>query len=205
MKITHGRTTPLVLVALLASSLIACSASKRLLVDFKPAGGAPLTPGTVQLLVQDSRPGGQFIGPEALSRDLFRESQDGQVDLSTTFPTGAVVSLSHLTIPVMVYEAVKAKLGAQGVAAQPDTAGAKARVTIIVKEVSIDVAGSDLRGRVALEAVIDRPGLGRTHRTNGFAESSKLKLIGDMGGSEVLGDALSRAINALDFSGVNSF
>ncbi|MDR1545394.1 MAG: hypothetical protein LBU12_01480 [Deltaproteobacteria bacterium] len=195
----------LLLIALMTLALAGCTSAKRLVAEFRPQGGAPLTPATVQLLVQDLRPGGQFVGPEALSRDLFRESQGGQVDLTTAFPTGATVSLSHLTVPVMVYEAVKAKLGGMGVAGQPDTAGAKARVTIIVKELSIDVVGSDLLSRVSLEAVIDRPGLNLVHRSNSFAESSKLKLLGDMGGSEILGDALTRAINSLDFSGLNNF
>jgi hypothetical protein len=178
---------------------------KRLNLAFKPQGGLPLQSGIVQLLVFDQRSDKSLVGPAATSKDLLKESQAGLVDMVTTFPTGNTVSLSHLQVQALVYEAVKSKLQTLGITGGPETTGAKARVTIYITSFSVDVEDSDYVGRVALQAVIDRPGLTTIYRSNSSGQGSKFSLVGDMGANDALGDALTICVNNLDFSGLNTF
>jgi hypothetical protein len=205
MKHTLTLTKMAVLVCALALTGGCIGAGKRLSLNFRPEGGLQLSPGAVQLLVVDDRTSRQLVGPEATSRDLLRESRDGQMDMTSTLPNGTTISLSHLNMGAVVFEAVKNKLSTLGVAANPDTAGAKARVTVYVTEFVIDVEGSDFVGRVGLRAVIDRPGITTVHSTTANAQGTKFKLVGDMGSNEPMSDALNKAVNALDFSGINTF
>jgi hypothetical protein len=178
---------------------------KRLAVSFAPQGGSALTPGAVQLVVVDQRASPQLVGPQALSKDLLRESQGGLLDLTTTLPTGSSMTLTKLTVQSAVYEAVKNKLATLGITANPDTAGAKARVTINILEFDIDVEDSNFMAHVSLQAVIDRPGINMTHRSAAKVESPKFKLVGDMGSNDAISDGLNKCINTLDFTGINSF
>jgi hypothetical protein len=189
------------------AALYGCSigGGKRLNLDFRPQGGLQLSPGVVQLLVADRRPSAQLVGPEATNKGLLKESQNGQLDMTSTLPTGSTISLSHLSVQAAVFEAVKNKLSTLGITANPDTAGAKARVTVYITEFVIDVEGSDFVGRVGLRAVIDRPGLTMVYNSTANAQGSKFKLVGDMGSNEPMSDALNKAVNALDFSGLNSY
>lgn len=191
------------LAAILFSGCI--GTGKRLSVSFKPEGGSALKPGTVQLLVADRRSSAQLVGPEAVSRDLLKASQGGQLDLTTTMPSGSTISLSHLSVTNLVFEAVKNKLSTLGIVANPDTTGAKARVTVYVNEFVIDAVGSDYVGRVALRAVIDRPGMTTIYNTQSTGQGSKFRLVGDMGANDPMSDALNNAVNSLDFTGLNSF
>ncbi|MDR1297786.1 MAG: YajG family lipoprotein [Deltaproteobacteria bacterium] len=192
---------------LLALILPGCGlgSGKRLSLDYRPQGGVQLAPGTVQLLVADRRTSKNLVGPEASSKDLLKESQGGQLDMTTTLPTGSTISLSRLSVEAAVFEAVKNKLQTLGIAAIPDTSGAKARVTVYITEFVIDVEGSDFVGRVGLRGVIDRPGLTQTYNTTASSQGSKFKLVGDMGSNEPMSDALNKAVNSLDFSGLNSY
>ncbi|MDR1112011.1 MAG: hypothetical protein LBP92_15285 [Deltaproteobacteria bacterium] len=195
-----------ILSVLLALAMSGCiGGGKRLNLDFRPQGGLQLTTGIVQLLVVDNRPSKQLVGPEATSRDLLKESQTGLMDITTTMPNGTSISLSHLSVPALVYESVKNKLSTMGITANPDTSGAKARVTVYVTEFVIDVEGSDYVGRVALRAVIDRPGLQTVHTTVASAQGTKFRLMGDMGANDPISDALNKCVNSLDFSGINTF
>jgi hypothetical protein len=193
------------LAALLLSGCVVGGGAKRLGVSFKPQGGRQLLPATVQLLVFDQRPGPQLVGPEAVAKDLLKASQGGLADLVTTFPTGNTISLSHLTVQSLVYEAVKNKLSTLGITGGPDTTGAKARVTVYVSEFVIDLEGGDYVARVTLQAVIDRPGLTTIHRSNAAGQGSKFKLVGDMGADDALSQALTICVNHLDFSGLDSY
>ncbi|MDR2444154.1 MAG: hypothetical protein LBE31_11625, partial [Deltaproteobacteria bacterium] len=148
------------MTVLTAALLTGCvvGGGKRLNVDFRPQGGMSLQPGIVQLLVFDRRNDPNLVGAEATSKELLKESQSGQIDLTTTLPTGNTIALSHLSVQTLIYEAVKTKLYTLGVTGGPETTNAKARVTIYITEFKIDVEGSDYVGRVTLQAVIDRPG-----------------------------------------------
>ncbi|MDR0621544.1 MAG: hypothetical protein LBJ61_06690 [Deltaproteobacteria bacterium] len=201
------RLTLTILAVILAAALAGCGvgSGKRLNLDFRPQGGLQLTTGVVQLVVVDNRTNKSLVGPAATARELLKESQTGLLDLTTTMPNGTTISLSHLSVPALVFESVKNKLATLGVTGNPDTAGAKARVTVYVTEFLIDVEGNDYVGRVAMRAVIDRPGIQTIHNTVASAQGSKFKLVGDMGASDPLSDALNKCVNSLDFSGINTF
>jgi hypothetical protein len=192
-----------IVVALALSGCV--GTGKRLNLDYRPQGGLQLSPGIVQLVVVDNRASKSLVGPEATSRELLKESQNGQLDITTTMPNGTTISLSHLTVPALVFEAAKNKLASLGITANSDTAGAKARVTVYITEFIIDVEGNDYVGRVALRAVIDRPGIQTIHNTVASAQGSKFKLVGDMGANDPISDALNKCVNSLDFSGINTF
>jgi hypothetical protein len=204
-----AKTLPAPLLPALALCLLFTAAcigggAKRLELTFSPQPGAALQRGAVQLVVNDPR-GGGLVGPEALKRDLFKGSQNGKVDLKVKLPTGETVSRSMLSIEAMIYEAVAERLRLQGITAQKVPAGAKARVTVNVADLTIDVVGSDIASHVKLEVVMDRPGLETRTRTWAEADSSKMKLIGDMGGAASLSEALTLCVNRLDFSGLDRF
>lgn len=193
--------------AFLALAFAGCviGGGQRLMLSFKPQGGQLLQTGIVQLLVIDQRANKSLVGPEATNKDLLKESRSGLVDMVTTFPTGNTVSLSHLQVQPLVYEAVKTKLQTAGITANPDTAGAKARVTVYISNFSVDVEGSDFVGRVALTAVIDRPGIETVYRHSSAGQGSKFNMLGDMGANDALSEALTICVNSLDFSALNNF
>jgi hypothetical protein len=193
----------LALTVLLASSCI--GGAKRFDLAYSPSVGAQLARGTVQLVVTDARAVNSLVGPEALNQGLFKGSRNGLVDLKVTLPTGETVSRSMLTVENAIFESVKERLRLLGIAAQTGTSGAKARVTVRIADLSIDVQGSYLASHVRLEAVIDRPGLTYVNSTWAEADSLKRKLIGDMGGAESLSEALTLAVNRIDFSALDRF
>ncbi|MDR2456515.1 MAG: hypothetical protein LBE49_07990 [Deltaproteobacteria bacterium] len=193
------------LFAALALSGCVVGGGKRLNLSFRPQGGQMLQSGIVQLLVFDQRNNKNLVGQAATDKDLLKQSQQGLVDLVTTFPTGNTVSLSHLPVQALVYETIKSKLQTLGITGGPETTGAKARVTVYVSDFSIDVEGSDYVGRVALQVVIDRPGLTTVYRSNAIGQGAKFKLVGDMGANDAMSEALTICVNNLDFSGLNSF
>jgi hypothetical protein len=203
------RSIPSILTVLVVFSALALSgcvgSGNRLNLNFKPQGGLQLASGVVQLVVVDSRVNKSLVGAEATNRKLLKESQPGILDLTTTMPNGTTIALSHLSVPALVFESVKNKLASLGVTANPDTAGAKARVTVYITEFVIDVEGNDYVGRVALRAVIDRPGIQTIHNTVASAQGSKFRLMGDMGANDPLTDALNKCVNSLDFTGNNTF
>ncbi|MDR2613114.1 MAG: hypothetical protein LBG06_09950 [Deltaproteobacteria bacterium] len=192
-------------LALTMFLLASCGGASRLGLTYSPIPGAILQRGTVQLVVRDARPVKNLVGPEAMNRNLFKGSQDGLVDLKVSLPTGETVARSMLTVESAVFEAVKERLRLQGVTAQTGVSGAKARVTVSIVDLSIDVQGSDLASHIRLEAVMDRPGIDLVTRTWAEADSSKMKLIGDMGGAQSLSEALTMAVNRLDFSTLDRF
>ena len=193
------------LLAVVAMTGCVVGGGKRLILHFRPQGGLSLQGGIVQLLVFDQRNDKNLVGPNASDKNLLKQSQSGLLDMVTTFPTGNTVSLSNLPVQALVYEAVKSKLQTLGITAGPETTGAKARVTVYVADFNIDVEGSDYVGRVALQAVIDRPGLTTVYRSNAAGQGSKFSLVGGMGSNDAISDALSICVNNLDFSGLNSF
>ncbi|MDR1036540.1 MAG: hypothetical protein LBT40_08205 [Deltaproteobacteria bacterium] len=191
------------LTLLLATSCI--GGSKRLGLSFSPAPGAQLTPATVQLVVVDGRTSKNLVGPEAMNRDLFAGSQSGLIDFKVTLPTGEAISRSMLTIETAIFEAVRERLKLQGITAQTGTSGAKARVTITISDLSIDIKGSELASHVRLQAVYDRPGIDLVIRSYAEADASRRRLVGDIGGADSLSEAITLAVNRLDFSALNRF
>jgi hypothetical protein len=201
------KTSKLLLVLSLCLCLCACiGSSKRLNVGYAPvAGGPQLRAGNVFLVVHDARSNRSIVGPTALEKNLFKGSQNGQMDLSVTLPTGQTIARSQLNMQELVYEAVKERLRLLGITASPNNVNAKARVTINVSDFVLEAQGTDAMAHVRLEAVIEGPDMQRVNRVWAEADSSKFKLIGVMGGAESLGDALTLAVNRLNFSSLNEY
>jgi hypothetical protein len=187
--------------------LTAClGGQKRLNLNYAPvAGGAQLTKGNVFLVVKDTRSNRSVVGPSALDKNLFKASQGGQVDLAVTLPSGQKVSRSLLTVEEVVFESVKERLKLLGITAAANNTNAKARLTINIADFVVDASGTDAIAHVRLEAVIEGPDMQRTYRSWAEADSSKFKLIGDMGGADSLGEALTLAVNRLSFASLNNF
>jgi hypothetical protein len=181
-----------------------CASGQRLMAVYEARAGSPLSPGTVQLLVQDRR-SGDLLGPEALAKDLFKASQGGKLDLTAKNPDGSQVFLTGLSVSKLVWEAVRRNLALKGIVANTGTAGAKARVTVTVETMALELKGREISAEVSLAANIDRPGLPNSYQTRGFGQSSRTNLFGDQGGSAALSEALSVALNNLNFSGLNNF
>jgi hypothetical protein len=76
---------------------------------------------------------------------------------------------------------------------------------VTIRSLVLDVKDGDLVSEASLEAFIDRPGLTQTFKSWATGDSSKMKLIGGMGGADILGQALSVCVNRLDFTGLNQF
>ncbi|MDR1086448.1 MAG: hypothetical protein LBP22_16720 [Deltaproteobacteria bacterium] len=179
--------------------------SQRLQAVYQVQPGRTLNPGTVQLLVQDRRNSPDLIGPEAMAKDIFQASQGGQLDLVTETPAGSRTQISQLTVSQAVWEAVRQNLALLGINAVTGTSGAKARVTVTIETLSLELSGREVIARVNLSANIDRPGLPNSYQTRGFGQSNSTHLFGDQGGSDAISEAFTLALNNLDFSGLNNF
>jgi hypothetical protein len=127
------------------------------------------------------------------------------VDLSVTFPSGQKVARSALTLEQTVFEAVKERLNVLGVKADSGGQGAKATITISIADFIVDLKESDLVAHVRLESVINNEGHPLTTRSWAEADSSRRKLIGDMGGANALSEALTLAVNRLNFASLDKF
>jgi hypothetical protein len=187
--------------------LTACiGASSPLNVPFAPlAGGGQLRAGNVFLVVNDARADRSLVGPGAAGKDLFKGSQGGRLDLTTTLPTGQKVARSQLGVQELVFEAVKERLRLLGITAAPNNVNAKARVSINIADFVIDAQGTEALAHVRLEAVIEGPDVRQVTRSWAEADSSRFKLMGDMGGAKSLGEALSLAVNRLNFASLDNF
>ncbi|MDR2142627.1 MAG: hypothetical protein LBR11_12750 [Deltaproteobacteria bacterium] len=202
MPVSRGSTLKVLALLLV---LTGCVTSQRIMATFEAHPGAQLRPGTVQLLVQDRRPSSDLIGPEALAKDLFKASQSGRLDLTAKSPDGSQLALSNLIVSQLVWEAVRHELALVGITAIAGTQGAKARVVITVETMSVELEGHDVRAQVSLAANLDWPGVPNSFQTRGFGQSARTRLFGDQGGSQALSEALTAAINNLNFSGLNNF
>jgi hypothetical protein len=138
-----------------------------------------------------------------MAKDLFKGSQGGLVDLTLTLPTGQTVSRSALTAERMVYEAIKEKLSLLGIAV--DGENPKATVTINIMELVLDLTDGNLEAHATLEAVMNNPGHTLTTKSWVEADSAQKRLVGDMGGSDVLSEAVAKAVERLNFSSLNRF
>jgi hypothetical protein len=158
----------------------------------------------VQLLVQDRRTG-DLIGPEAKAKDIFKASQNGQLDLTTLSPDGSQLLVSDLSASKLIWEAIRRHLGLLGVTAITGSSGAKARVVVTVETLTVDLDGREAKATANLSVNIDRPGLPNSYQTRGFGQSGRTNLFGDQGGSKALSEAVTIALNNLNFSGLNNF
>jgi hypothetical protein len=195
--------------AMLCLFLPAClGGGKRLLVSYAPvAGTVSINPASVQLKVIDERADKSLVGPGAMEKDLFKASQTGAVDLEVTLPYGQKAARTALTSEQMVFEAVKERLKVLGISASSGEAGAKAVIEVKIAELHIDAKGSEVAARCRLETVIRKSGgdYPPPSRSWSEADSSRRKLIGDMGGAEALSEAISIAVNGLNFASLDQY
>ncbi|MDR2460944.1 MAG: hypothetical protein LBE38_09235 [Deltaproteobacteria bacterium] len=204
MRQTFFKTLPALLALVILTSCI--GTSSRLNLTYNPiAGTTTINHATVQLVVVDGRQTPNLVGRTAQSQELFKGSQGGMVDFMITVPSGQTVSRSLMSVEQVVFEAVRERLRLLGVAANTGSSGAKCRVTVNIADFVLDVSGSDVVAHVRLEAVMDRPGYELVNRSWAEADSSRRKLIGDMGGADALSEALTMAVNRLNFASLDQY
>lgn len=184
--------------------LTACVGSKAMEVTYTVRSAAGLKDYTVYLVVNDKRSSNDLIGPAARDKGLFEELRAGRFDLKVTMPNGSAVTMTNLSATDAVLEAASRRLQSQGVTATNQRAAAHLTVEVNIDQMNIDAVGSDLVATVGLSTVIYRDASG-VSKSNTRATSNRMKLIGGTGGASVLSEALSQAMNDLDFSGINRF
>ena len=184
--------------------LTACIGGKAMEVTYNVRASSVLKDYTVYLVVNDLRPTKTLIGPAANEKGLFEELKSGRFDLKINMPAGSQVTMTNLSVIDAVKESASRRLQAQGVTATNQRAAAHLTVEINIHQMDIDLVNNDLLATVNLESQIYRDESATT-RSNAKATSNRMKLIGGTGGATVLSDALSQAMNDLDFSGINKY
>ncbi|MDR1044475.1 MAG: hypothetical protein LBP33_05060 [Candidatus Adiutrix sp.] len=184
--------------------LAACLSGKAMEVNYTVRSATALKDYTVYLLVNDQRSSNDLVGPTALDRGLFEELRGGRFDLKVTMPGAREVTVTNLSVVEAVREAASRRLQSQGVSTTDQRAAAHLTVEINIDQLNIDLQGSDLVASVALDSLIYRD-QSSVAKSNARATSNRMKLIGGAGGATVLSEALSQALNDLDFGGINRF
>jgi hypothetical protein len=192
------------LVVISLAFLTACVGAKAMEVTYTVRSATVLKDYTVYLVVNDKRGSNDLIGPAARDKGLFEELRAGRFDLKVTMPNGSAVTMTNLSATEAVREAASRRLQSQGVTATNQRAAAHLTVEVNIDQMNIDSIGSDLVATVGLSTVIYRDASG-VSKSNTRATSNRMKLIGGTGGASVLSEALSQAMNDLDFSGINRF
>ena len=185
-------------------ALTACIMAKPMQVTYNVRTETSLKDYTVYLVVNDRRPNTSLVGPEAQAKELFTELRGGRFDLKVNMPNGSMVAMSNLTTIEAVREAVSRRLQSQGVTSTAHRAAAHLTVEVNIEQMLIDVAENDLVARVTLATEIYRDA-SSVSKSNAGAVANRMKLIGGTGGATVLSEALSQAVNDLDFSSINRF
>jgi len=184
--------------------LTACIGGKAMELTYNVRSAGVLKDYTVYLVVNDLRPNKTLIGPAANDKGMFGELKSGRFDLKINMPTGSQVTMTNLSVIDAVKEAASRRLQAQGVTATNQKAAAHLTMEININQMDIDLYNNDLFATVALESLVYRDA-SSVARSNAKATSNRMKLIGGTGGATVLSDALSQAMNDLDFSGINKY
>lgn len=184
--------------------LTACVGSKAMEVTYTVRSATGLKDYTVYLVVNDKRSSNDLIGPAARDKGLFEELRAGRFDLKVTMPNGSAVTMTNLSATEAVREAASRRLQSQGVTTTSQRSAAHLTVEVNIDQMNIDSIGTDLVATVGLSTAIYRDASG-VSKSNTRATSNRMKLIGGTGGASVLSEALSQAMNDLDFSGINRF
>lgn len=196
-----SRALALILPLLL---LTACIGNKAMELTYNVRSAGVLKDYTVYLVVNDLRPTKTLIGPTANEKGLFEELKSGRFDLKINMPSGSQVTMTNLSAIDAVKESASRRLQAQGVTSTSQRAAAHLTVEINIHQMDIDLINNDLMATVNLESVIYRD-TSATTKSNSKSTSNRMKLIGGTGGATVLSEALSQAMNDLDFSGINKY
>jgi len=184
--------------------LAACVGAKAMEVTYTVRSSAALKNYTVYLVVNDQRGIDDLVGPLARERGLFEELRSGRFDLKVNLPGGSQVTMTNLTAVEAVREAASRRLQSLGVTTTGQRSAAQLTVEVNIEQMNIDLAGGDLLATVALNTMVYRD-QSSVAKSNARATSNRMKLIGGAGGASVLSEALSQALNDLDFSSINKF
>jgi uncharacterized lipoprotein YajG len=191
-------------LALALAALAACLGPKSMRVVYTINPAAALKGYTVFLVVNDRRPIQDLVGPTARGLNLFSELLNDRFDLQIKIPDGSEVIMTNLPTAVAVREAVSRRLTARGAVVTAQRPAAQLTVEVDIRAFNLDVAGGDLAGTVNLVARVYRDASGVTS-SDTLVTANRMKLLGGMGGDRVLSEALTQAINDLDFSAINSY
>ncbi len=182
----------------------ACISSKAMELTYNVASAPTLKDYTVFLVVNDHRSTPDLIGAKAKEKELFPELANGYFDLKVNMPGGKSVTVTNVSATEAVYEAASRKLQAQGVVTTKQKSAAHLTVEVNIENMNIDLVDGDLFATVDLAAQVYRDSTS-VAKSQAKATSNRMKLVGGTGGATILSDALSQALNDLDFSGINRF
>jgi ABC-type uncharacterized transport system auxiliary subunit len=184
--------------------LAACLGAKSMRVVYTIEPAVALKSYTVLLLVNDRRAIQDLVGPAARDQGTFPELKGDRFDLRIIIPDGSEVTMTNLPTVTAVREAVSRRLTARGVVVTAQRAAAQLTAEVDIRAVSIDVADGDLMATVKLSAKVYRDASAVTSSDTNVI-TNRLKLLGGLGGDKVLSEALTQAVNDLDFSAVNRY
>jgi len=184
--------------------LAACLAAKSMRVVYTIEPAAPLKNYTIYLVVNDRRAMQDLVGPAARDRGLFPELRADRFDLRIIIPDGSEVTMTNLPTAVAVREAVSRRLAGRGLIVTAQRPAAQLTAEVDIRAFNIDVVDGDLAARVDLSVKIYRD-LSAVTSSDTNVIANRLRLPGGLGGDKVLGEALTRAVNDLDFSAVNRY
>jgi hypothetical protein len=173
-------------------------------VTYTISPAAALKNYTVHLVVNDQRAIQDLVGPAARERGLFPELRADRFDLRIKIPDGSQVTMTNLLTRDAVREAVSRRLAARNVVVTAQRPAAQLTVEIDIRTFSIDLSAGDLMATVALNAKIYRDASAVT-TSDTLVTSNRVRLLGGMGGDRVLSEALTQAVNDLDFSAINNY
>ncbi|MDR2934617.1 MAG: hypothetical protein LBV70_01845 [Candidatus Adiutrix sp.] len=197
------RTRAVALVLALAV-LSACLGSKAMRVVYTIEPGAAFKNYVIFLVVNDRRAFQSLVGPAAQDRGLFPELRADRFDLKIRIPDGSEVTMTNLPVAAAVREAVGRRLTSRNLIVTAQRPAAQLTVEIDIRSFDLDMAEGDLLATVSLSAKIYRDASAVT-TSDVHVISNRLKLLGGMGGDRILSEALTQAVNDLDFSAVNSY
>ena len=184
--------------------LTACLGAKSMQVVYTIDPAIALKNYTVFLVVNDQRSIQDLVGPAARDQGLFPELRADHFDLKIRIPDGSEVTMTRQPTASAVREAVSRRLTTRNVIVTAQRPAAQLTVEIDIRTFSLDVAGGDLAATVSLTARVYRDASAVT-TSEAHVISSRLKLLGGMGGDKVLSEALTQAVNDLDFSAINNY
>ena len=184
--------------------LAACLGSRSMRVVYTMDQAAALKNYTILLVVNDRRALQDLVGPAARDLGLFNELRNDRFDLNIKIPDGSEVTMTNLLTADAVREAVSRRLIARNVIVTAQRAAAQLTVEIDIRTFRIDVAEGELAATASLASKVYRDASAVT-TSETLVTSNRIRLLGGMGGDRVLSEALTQAVNDLDFSAINNY
>lgn len=184
--------------------LSACLTGKSMEVIYTIQSEPPLKNYTVYLLVNDQRSPKDLVGPAARDQGLFPELRNDRFNLKINLPNGSIVTMTDQPTAQVVREAVNRRLETRKVTATTIRSAAQLTLEVNIETLKIDVVDGDLMATVGLTSKIYREPSSFA-KSETLVTSNRMKLLGGAGGATVLSEALTQAVNDLDFSFINNY